>query len=220
MLEVKNLHVEKDGKKILKGINMKLEKGKVYALSGPNGSGKTTLAEVLVGNPKYKITKGKIILDKKVINSLKPNELAKKGFFLSFQNPTEISGVTISNLLRQAYNSLDKKKLSILEFRKLLEKKAKSLGIEEEFLGRYLDSGFSGGEKKKLEILQLAVLDPKIAILDETDSGLDKKSLELVAKVLQDFRGKDKIILIITHHDKILSYLKPDKIFSINGGKI
>ena len=202
MLEVKNLHVEKDGKKILKGINMKLEKGKVYALSGPNGSGKTTLAEVLVGNPKYKITKGKIILDKKVINSLKPNELAKKGFFLSFQNPTEISGVTISNLLRQAYNSLDKKKLSILEFRKLLEKKAKSLGIEEEFLGRYLDSGFSGGEKKKLEILQLAVLDPKIVILDETDSGLDKNSLKLVAKVLQDFRNKEKIILIIMNLQK------------------
>ncbi|MBU1252681.1 MAG: Fe-S cluster assembly ATPase SufC, partial [Nanoarchaeota archaeon] len=169
-LEIKDLHVKHDEKEILKGVNLRLENGKVYALMGPNGSGKTTLAETLMGNPKYKITKGKILLNEKNLVSLKPDERAKLGLFLSFQNPVTISGVTVSNFLRQAYNSIHKEKLSLLEFRKLLDKKCSLLNLNQEFLSRYLNEGFSGGEKKKLEILQLLVLNPKTAILDETDS--------------------------------------------------
>lgn len=219
-LEIKDLHVKHDEKEILKGVNLRLENGKVYALMGPNGSGKTTLAETLMGNPKYKITKGKILLNEKNLVSLKPDERAKLGLFLSFQNPVTISGVTVSNFLRQAYNSIHKEKLSLLEFRKLLDKKCSLLNLNQEFLSRYLNEGFSGGEKKKLEILQLLVLNPKTAILDETDSGLDIDSLKIVSKGISNFMSPEKTILIITHHKKILEHVKPDKVFIIIDGEI
>ena len=220
MLEIKNLHVEFKDKEILKGVNLTLEPGKVHALMGPNGSGKSTLAHVLAGDPRYNVVSGKILLNGKDITKSNPNERAKLGLFLSFQNPVEIEGVKLSTFLRQAYNSLNKKKLSILEFNELLEKKAEELKIPREFLSRYLNKGFSGGEKKKAEILQLLVLNPEIAILDETDSGLDIDSLKLVAQGINKFMTKDKIVLIITHYKRILEYVKPDKVSIIINGKI
>ena len=220
MLEIKNLHVEFKGKEILKDLNLKLVPGKVNALMGPNGSGKTTLAHVIMGDSKYNITEGEILSNGKNILPLSSNERAKLGLFLSFQNPIEIEGVKLSTFLRQAYNSIHERKLSILEFQKLLEKKADELKIPKDFLSRYLNRGFSGGEKKKAEILQLLVLNPKIAILDETDSGLDIDSLKLVANGINKFMKKDKIVLIITHYKRILEYVKPDKVSIIIKGKI
>ena len=220
MLEIKNLHAEFKGKEILKGLNLKLEPGKVHVLMGPNGSGKTTLAHVLMGDPKYTISKGKILLDGIDITSLSPNERALLGLFLSFQAPVEIEGVKLSVFLRQAYNSLNKKKLSILEFNEILKKKAEELKIPREFLSRYLNKGFSGGEKKKAEILQLLVLNPLVAVLDETDSGLDIDSLKLVAKGVSSFMSKDRVLLIITHYKRILEYVKPDKLSIMLNGKI
>ena len=220
MLEIKNLHVEVEGKEILKGVNLKLELGKIHALMGPNGSGKTTLAHVLMGHPKYKITDGKILFNGEDITNLKPDERAKRGLFLSFQHPTEISGVTISKFLRESYKSLKEKKLSLLEFGNLLEEKTELLGIDKKFLFRYLNEGFSGGEKKRTEILQLVVLDPQVAILDETDSGLDIDALRAVAEGINKFMNPNKIILIITHYKRILDYVKPDKISIMINGKI
>ena len=220
MLEVKNLHVEFKGKEILNGLNLKLEAGSVHALMGPNGSGKSTLSYVIMGHPSYEVTSGEILLDGKNILALTPNERAKLGLFLSFQNPIEIEGVKISTFLRQAYNAINRKKLSLLEFQELLEKRADELKIPRDFLSRYLNKGFSGGEKKKAEILQLLVLNPKIAILDETDSGLDIDSLKLVANGINSFMKKDKIVLIITHYKRILEHIKPDKVSIIIDGKI
>ena len=220
MLEVKNLYVSYGGKLILKGLNMKFELGKIYALMGPNGSGKTTLSYVLMGHPKYKVEKGKILIDGEDILKLSSDERAKKGLFLSFQNPVEISGITISNFLRQAYNSLKDKKISLLDFRSLLEKKCRELSIDTKFLNRYLNEGFSGGEKKKAEILQMLVLNQKIVILDETDSGLDIDSLKVVAEGIKKFMSDEKTVLIITHYKRILEYIKPDKVLIISDGKI
>lgn len=220
MLEAKNLNVEFKGKEILKGLNLKLEKGKIHALMGPNGSGKSTLSYVIMGHPSYEVTSGKILLDGKNLLDLSPDERAKKGIFLSFQNPIEIEGVKFSTFLRQAYNAINRKKLSLLEFQELLEKKADELKIPREFLSRYLNKGFSGGEKKKAEILQLLVLNPKIAVLDETDSGLDIDSLRLVANGINSFMSKDKIVLIITHYKRILEHVKPERVYIMLNGKI
>jgi len=220
MLEIKNLHVEFKGKEILKGLDLKLEKGRVYALMGPNGSGKTTLAHVLMGDPRYTIISGKILLNGKEITNLTPSERAKSGLFLSFQNPVEFEGIKFSTFLRQAYNSSKKEKLSMLEFQELLEKKAGELGISKEFLSRYLNKGFSGGEKKKAEILQLLVLNPRVVVLDETDSGLDIDSLRLVSAGINSFKSKDKTILIITHYKRILEHVNPEKVCIMLDGKI
>ena len=219
-LEIKNLHVEHEGKEILKDLNLTLEAGKVHALMGPNGSGKSTLAYALMGHPKYRITDGEILLDGKDISELSADERAKLGLFLSFQNPVSVSGVTLSNFLRQAYNSIHSDKLSLLEFRRILGKKAKELNLDESFLSRYLNEGFSGGEKKKAEILQLLVLNPRVTVLDETDSGLDIDSLKLVSEGINKFMNKDKIVLVITHYKRILELVKPDKISVIAEGKI
>ena len=222
MLEIKNLHVSVDGKEILKGVNLKLEKGKVHALMGPNGSGKSTLANAIMGNPKYEITSGEILLNGEVINELKPHERAKKGLFLSFQYPSEIEGVTISNFLRTALNNLNNQKISVLDFYELLKEKLKLLNMPENFSKRYLNQGFSGGEKKKSEILQLILLNPKIAILDETDSGLDVDAIKAVAHGVNTLieNDKDKIIIIITHYKRILEQIKPDKLSIMINGKI
>ncbi|MEK6844977.1 MAG: Fe-S cluster assembly ATPase SufC [Nanoarchaeota archaeon] len=207
-------------KEILRGINLKFEKGKIYALMGPNGSGKSTLAKIIMGDPKYKITKGKILFNGENLTNLNPNQRAKKGIFLSFQNPSEIEGVTISNFLRIALNNQKNKKISVLDFHKLLKEKLKLLKMPENFSERYLNQGFSGGEKKKSEILQLSVLNPKVAILDETDSGLDIDALKTIASGVNKLINKEKIIIVITHYKRILEYLKPDKLFVMMHGKI
>jgi len=221
MLEIKNLSVSIKDKEILKDVNLVLEKGKVNVLMGPNGSGKSTLAQVLMGNPKYKVTSGEIIFEGENIIPLSPEERAKRGLFLSFQNPEEIEGIQISNFLRIAYNSLHKKNpLSIFEFKKLLKEKAELLEIPQEFLSRYLNHGFSGGEKKKSEILQLSVLNPKFSILDETDSGLDIDSLKTISKAINLLHNQNKYVLIITHYKRILNHIAPNKIFIMMDGKI
>jgi len=223
-LQIKNLHVEIEGKEILKGVNLTLEKGKVHALMGPNGSGKSTLANVIMGHPKYKITKGEILLDGKLINDLSPNERAKKGLFLSFQYPSEVDGVKISTFLRTALNNLRKSSgeepISVLDFHNLLKEKLKLLNIDKSFADRYLNQGFSGGEKKKSEILQLAILNPNIAILDETDSGMIIDALKVIAENINDIMKKDKIILIITHYKRILEHVRPAKLSVMINGKI
>lgn len=223
-LEIKNLHVEVEldegNKEIIKGLDLVLEKGKVHALMGPNGSGKSTLANAIMGHPKYKITKGKILLDGESILELTPNERAKKGLFLSFQYPQEIEGINLSNFLRESYNSLKEKKISLLKFNDLLKENVKKLNLSEDFLTRYLNKGFSGGEKKKSEILQLLTLNPRIAILDETDSGLDIDSLKIVSEGINDFKNEDKIVLVITHYKRILNHIKPDKVHIMIDGKI
>jgi len=222
MLEIKNLHVSIEGKEILKGVNLKLETGKVHALMGPNGSGKSTLANVIMGHPSYEITQGEIIFNGEVINDLSPDERAKKGLFLSFQYPHEVSGVTIASFLRTALNTKREEPISVLDFHELLKEKLELLKVPEEFSDRYLNEGFSGGEKKKSEILQFAVLDPKVAILDETDSGLDVQAIKEVAKGINTLieNDKDKIILIITHYKRILELIKPDKLSILIKGKI
>jgi len=221
-LEIKDLRVKVEEKEILKGLNLKLELGKVNALMGPNGSGKSTLANTLMGNLRYQITSGKIIFDGKDITNMPADERARLGIFMSFQYPNEISGVTISNFLRTALNAKREKdsQINVQEFMKLLNEKMEILGIKKEFLKRYLNEGFSGGEKKKSEILQLAVLDPKLAILDETDSGLDIDALKVVAKGVNAYMMPDKCVLIITHYKRILEFIKPDKLFIMIDGKI
>ena len=226
MLEVKNLKVEietDDGQKeILKGLNLNLGKGEIHALMGPNGSGKSTLANALMGDPRYKITSGEIIFDGENITEMVVNEKAKKGIFLSFQNPIAVPGVNIRNFLRQAYNSLNSdKKMSVLEFNDFLLEQAKILKIPSKFLDRYLNQGFSGGEKKKFEILQLMILNPKLAVLDETDSGLDIDALKVISEGVNRFSKKgDKTVLIITHYKRILDYIKPSRVSIMLDGKI
>lgn len=218
-LEIKNLKVEVEGKQIVNGIDLKVGKGKVVALMGPNGSGKSTLSFALMGHPRYKITSGKIFLDGKDITDAKPDERSRAGLFLSFQYPKEISGVTTSNFLRTALNTRNKKQISVLDFHKLLQEKMNLLKIDKSFTTRYLNEGFSGGEKKKMEILQMSILEPKIAILDETDSGLDVDSLKIVAQGINKLK-KDMGILLITHYQRILDYITPDEVHIIKEGKI
>ena len=222
LLEIKDLYASVDDKPILKGVTLTLEAGKIHALMGPNGSGKSTLANVLMGHPKYTITSGLIKLDGEDITKLEPNERAKAGLFLSFQYPSEISGLTISHFLRTALNELrgEGNKISILEFKKLLAEKMDVLGMDKKFLDRYLNDGFSGGEKKRCEILQMAVLNPKLAILDETDSGLDIDALKAVSTGINAVMAPEKSMLLITHYKRILEYVKPDKLFIIIDGKV
>src|SRR3989338_8863768 len=219
-LEIKDLHVSIDGKEILKGITLSVDKGKVAAIMGPNGSGRSTLAYALMGHPRYEITKGKIMLNGKDITKDAPDERAKKGLFLSFQYPQEIAGVSVSNFLRTALNAKRKEKISVPEFHKLLQQKMELLKMDKNFSLRYLNEGFSGGEKKKAEILQMAVLSPSIGILDETDSGLDVDSLRIVANGVNKLKGPKMGILLITHYQRILNYITPDKVHIVMAGKI
>lgn len=223
MLEIKNLSIKHEGKEILKNLNLNVKAGSIHALMGPNGSGKSTLAHVIMGDPKYEVASGEILFNEKKILKLSPDERANLGIFLSFQAPVEIEGITIFNFLRQAYNSSkNRKHLSLMEFKKLLEKKASELKIPENFLSRYLNKGFSGGEKKKMEILQLSILNPKLAVLDETDSGLDIDALKIVADGINNFKKQnpEKTVLIITHYKRILDYVKPDKVSVMLQGKV
>ena len=220
-LIVKNLTASVNGKIIIEGINLEIKRGEVCALMGPNGSGKSTLANVIMGNPKYKIEAGTILINNEDITKIKVNEKAHRGLFMSFQYPSEVGGVTISNFLRTAYNSIKKTNISVIDFQKSLKEKMKLIDMADNFSRRYLNDGFSGGEKKKTEILQMLMLEPKFALLDETDSGTDIDSIKSIANAINKVRIASNMgILIITHYQKFLNYIKPDKIFIMIDGKI
>ncbi|MBS3151381.1 Fe-S cluster assembly ATPase SufC [Candidatus Woesearchaeota archaeon] len=220
-LRIKDLHVSVEEKEILRGVNLKIELGKVHALMGPNGAGKSCLANTLMGNPKYIITEGKIFLDGEDITGLAADERAKLGLFLSFQYPSEITGVTMSNFLRTAYNSVKKANVNVLDFHRKLKDRMKELDMDPNFSKRYINEGFSGGEKKRAEILQMVVLEPKYAILDETDSGTDVDALKIIASGINKAKEKTNMgILIITHYNRILQYIDVDKVTIMMNGKI
>lgn len=220
-LIIKNLHVGVDEKEILNGINLKMRKGEIVAIMGPNGSGKSTLAQGIAGNPKFQVKKGSISWKKKNLLKLSPADRSKAGIFLSFQYPSEIPGVTITNFLRTAYNARRETPVNVMDFHKLLQEKMALLQVPDSFKTRYLNDGFSGGEKKKCEILQLAVLEPDIAILDETDSGTDVDALKILSEGVMKVREKTGMgILIITHYERILRYVKPDRVVILQDGKI
>lgn len=219
-LVIKDLHVSIDGKKILNGVNLIVRKGEVCALMGPNGSGKSTLAYTLMGHPNYTVDKGEAWYKGRNILELPADERAKLGLFLSFQYPQEIPGVSVSNFLRTALNSVKPNQISVPEFVKLLKEKMKLLKIDDSFSRRYLNEGFSGGEKKRAEILQLAVLQPDMAILDETDSGLDIDSLKTVAQGVNTLLSPNIGVLIITHYQRILNFITPDSVHVMVKGRI
>jgi len=229
VLEIKDLHVKIGEKEILKGVNLKTGPGEVHALMGPNGSGKSTLAYTLLAHPKYQVTQGDILLDGESILSLKTDQRAKKGLFLGFQYPTEVSGVGFSHFLRTSYNALSKALvnnnrevfITVREFHEYLKKNLNAVGLKDEFLSRYLNEGFSGGEKKRSEVLQMAVLKPMISILDEPDSGLDIDAVQSVAKSISQIAGKDSTIIVITHYARILKFLdKLDYVHVLGDGKV
>jgi len=227
-LQIYNLHVSVDdpstklgaGKEIVKGLDLEIKAGEVHVIMGPNGSGKSTLANALMGHPKYKVSKGYITLDGEDITVFKTNERAKRGLFLSMQYPAEIEGVTISNFLRMAVGAITGVKKNPIDFYRELTEKMKELEIDPLFAKRYLNLGFSGGEKKRMEILQLLMLNPKYAILDETDSGLDVDALRIVCEGINKYRSKDKGILLITHYNRILEYVTPDFVHIMREGRI
>lgn len=226
-LEIRDLHVEVEGKKILQGINLTISKGQIHAVMGPNGSGKSTLANTLLGHPHYVVTQGDILYKGESILDWKPDERARAGLFLAFQYPHSVSGVTVANFLRTALNAKRKaqmngafKPVSIPEFRKLMREKMAMLKLDDSFATRYLNEGFSGGEKKRAEILQMAVLQPEIAILDETDSGLDIDGVRIVSEGVNSLAGPNLGILIITHYQRILNYIKPDLVHVLVKGRI
>jgi Fe-S cluster assembly ATP-binding protein len=219
-LEIRGLRVAVEGKEILKGIDLVVRQGEVHALMGPNGSGKSTLAQVLMGRTTYQMTGGQILFKGQDISAWRPDVRAQAGLFLAFQYPTEIAGVSVVNFLRSAYNAVKTEQISALAFRKRLKEKMGLLGVEDQMVARYVNQGFSGGEKKKNEILQLAVLEPEIAILDETDSGLDIDSLKAVAGGVQQLIGPNLGVLLITHYQRILNYITPDRIHVMMDGRI
>lgn len=225
-LVINNLQVSVEDTEILKGVNLIIRSGEVHAVMGPNGTGKSTLAYALMGHPKYKITGGEATLDGKDLLDLDPNERSKLGLFLAFQYPVAVPGVSVANFLRTAINAHRKgqnpedKGISIPDFRKKLKEKMALLDMDESFAGRYLNDGFSGGEKKRVEILQMATLEPKISILDETDSGLDIDALKIVAHGIKAVNKKDQGILVITHYQRILNYITPDFVHVMLNGKI
>jgi len=220
LLKINNLKANVDDKPILKGINLEINKGEIHVVMGPNGAGKSTLANTLMGHPKYQIVDGQAWFNDKDISELKVDERAKEGLFLSFQYPEEIPGVTVENFLRTAKSSVSGKKQSVIGFRKDLLKKIQALNMDEGYSQRYLNQGFSGGEKKKNEILQMMVLDPKLVILDETDSGLDVDAIKTVAKGVKKFANEDNAVLIITHYNKLLEIIHPDFVHILVDGEI
>ena len=225
-LVIHNLHAGINGREILNGVNLTVKQGEVHALMGPNGTGKSTLAYVLMGHPSYEVTEGEVIFKGTNILELKPDERSRLGIFLAFQYPVAIPGVTVANFLRTALNSRRKiansedKGMPIPEFRRLLKEKMDLLKMDHAFAGRYLNEGFSGGEKKRAEILQIATLEPEIGILDETDSGLDIDALRIVSEGVNALRGPELGVLVITHYQRILNYIKPDYVHIMMGGKI
>ncbi|MBT5936263.1 MAG: Fe-S cluster assembly ATPase SufC [Cryomorphaceae bacterium] len=224
MLEINNLHCKIEGKPILKGINLKINKGEIHAIMGPNGSGKSTLANVISGHEDYEVIKGSIYFKNKEINELSPEERAHEGVFLSFQYPVEIPGVTVTNFIKTAINESRKSKgLDEMPSSKMLKKireKASLLEIDSNFLSRSLNQGFSGGEKKRNEIFQMAMMEPELAVLDETDSGLDIDALKIVANGVVKYSNDENSVLIITHYQRLLDYIVPDFVHVIMDGKV
>ncbi len=224
LLEVKNLHVEVEDKKILKGLTLTIEKGQVAAIMGPNGSGKSTLAYVLAGKDNYRVTEGEVLLDGESILDMAPDERAAKGVFLAFQYPVEVPGVATMTFLRTALNAQRKHRgepeYSTPEFLKLVRETSKHLGIDQEMLRRAVNVGFSGGEKKRNEILQMAVLQPRLAVLDETDSGLDIDALKIVADGVNRLRSPERSMIVITHYQRLLNYIVPDVVHVMAKGRV
>jgi len=219
-LEIKDLRASIEGKQILKGVNLTIRLGEVHAVMGPNGSGKSTLAHVLMGHPKYEVTSGSIVLDGGDITKMPPDERARKGLFLAFQYPLEVAGVPLSSFLREAYKARTGEQISVPRFRSLLRETAARLHLPENFLERPLNEGFSGGEKKKCEILQMAVLKPLFTILDETDSGLDIDALRTVAQGVNALLGPSLGVILITHYKRILQFIKPQFVHIMVDGRI
>ncbi len=221
LLYIEDLHVEVEGREILKGLNLTLDKGEIHAMMGPNGSGKSTLAYVLTGRPGYDVTRGKVLYKGEDILSLAPDERAHRGVFLAFQYPTEVPGVSVVNFLRTAYNSIhEDEQKSAMEFRLYLQEKLDLLEIPSELVDRYVNQGFSGGEKKRNEILQMAVLEPELAIMDETDSGLDIDALKHVSAGVNKLATPDVGILLITHYQRLLNYIRPHRVHVLIAGQI
>ena len=219
-LEIQNLHVRTEEREILHGVDLVVKKDETHALMGPNGSGKSTLANTIMGNPNYEVTEGKILFDGEDITEADPDERARAGLFLAFQYPATIPGVSVANFLRMAVNAGREEPIKIKDFGKLLRKNMELLRIDPAFNSRYLNEGFSGGEKKRAEILQLAMLQPQIAVLDETDSGLDIDALRIVSDGVNALRGPEMGTLIITHYTRILQYVRPDFVHIMLDGRI
>jgi Fe-S cluster assembly ATP-binding protein len=224
MLKIENLHVRVDGKDILKGIDLAVEAGQVHALMGPNGSGKSTLAYVIAGRDGYEIAQGRVLYDGADLTAMAPEERAARGVFLAFQYPVEIPGVPNATFLREALNAIrrerDEPELDAMQFVKLVREKTKALGVGDDLLKRPVNVGFSGGEKKRNEILQMAVLEPRLAVLDETDSGLDIDALKIVAAGVNALRAPARAMLVITHYQRLLAYIVPDVVHVLAGGRI
>lgn len=224
MLKIKNLHAGIENKKILKGINLEVNPGEVHAIMGPNGSGKSTLASVIAGREDFEVTRGKILFEGEELDELAPEERAHNGIFMSFQYPVEIPGVSVTNFIKTAINETRKARgedeMPANQMLKLIREKAELLDIDRKFLSRSLNEGFSGGEKKRNEIFQMAMLQPKLAILDETDSGLDIDALRIVAAGVNKLRSKDNAVILITHYQRLLEYIVPDFVHVIHDGKI
>ncbi|MGI9050800.1 MAG: Fe-S cluster assembly ATPase SufC [Rubrobacteraceae bacterium] len=220
MLKVENLRAEIDGQEILKGLDLEVGKGEIHAIMGPNGSGKSTLSNVLMGHPRYDVTGGSITFEGEDVMELEADERAKMGIFLAFQYPSEVPGVSVANFLRTAVNSVREKELSPMEMYRLLQEKMKVMQMDPKFAERYLNEGFSGGEKKRNEILQMLMLEPKLAIMDETDSGLDIDALQVVSKGVNELRGPEFSAVIITHYQRILRYIEPDHVHVMLEGRL
>lgn len=225
-LAINNLHVSVDGTPVVKGMNLVVQQGEVHAIMGPNGTGKSTLAYAVMGHPNYKVTKGDVLIDGKSILDMAPDERSRAGVFLAFQYPVSIPGVTVANFLRTALNARRRhsdppqEDISVLDFRRMLKSKMDLLEMEYSFGGRYLNEGFSGGEKKRTEVLQLAVLEPSFAILDETDSGLDIDAIRIVSEGVNALKGPKMGVIVITHYQRILNYIQPDFVHVMFNGRI
>ena len=224
MLVIKNLHAQVEGKKILKGVDLEINPGEVHAIMGPNGSGKSTLAHILAGRDDYEVLKGEVLYNKRNLLEMTPEERACEGVFLSFQYPVAIPGVSITNFLKAAVNSVRKyrgqSEIDTMDFIKLVKEKLNLLKMDESFMSRAVNDGFSGGEKKRNEIFQMAVLEPRLAVLDETDSGLDIDAIKIVAESVNSLKSKDRAILVITHYQRLLDYIVPDYVHVLYNGRI
>ena len=220
MLKIENLRAEIDGQEIVKGLDLEVGKGEIHAIMGPNGSGKSTLSNVLMGHPRYEVTGGSVTFQGEDVLEMEPDERAKLGMFLAFQYPSEVPGVSVANFLRTAVNSVREEELSPMEMFRLIQDKMKVMQMDPKFAERYLNEGFSGGEKKRNEILQMLMLEPKLAIMDETDSGLDIDALQVVSKGVNELRGPEFSAVIITHYQRILRYIEPDHVHVMLDGRL